>query len=103
MNSRSDSLISVNAHPVLSPMILYRQAEGFGVPFDPGHNKGVRRQDQSPVLIRNGAIYLARTAFIRERRTLICDKPLLYVMPEERSINVDSISDLEKVRCRLEE
>lgn len=98
---QADSLISVNAHPELSPLILYRHEGDFGLPFDPNHNKGVRRQDQSPVLVRNGAIYLTRVDYIKEHGRLIGDKPLLYVMPEDRSVNVDTLAELERVRCSL--
>ena len=53
-----------------------------------------RRQDLPPVYIRNGAIYAVKRDVVMLQNTMsgvVC-RP--YIMPEERSVNVDSMLDL---------
>lgn len=53
-----------------------------------------RRQMLSPTYTRNGAIYAVRTEFLLNHHSLFCPKTLAYVMPAERSINIDDELDL---------
>ena len=98
---KAESLISVSPEPQYNPLILYGRDGDFAVPLDRRHNQGVRRQDLPAFYIRNGAIYLTRTAFLRQTKLLISQQPLLYEMSRERSANIDSPADLEWVRCVL--
>ncbi len=68
----------------------------------------MRRQDYNPpAYIRNGAIYLTRRDVLMENNSVWGEVILPYVMPEERSYNIDSESDFRLVemvmRERLEE
>jgi CMP-N,N'-diacetyllegionaminic acid synthase len=58
------------------------------------------RQELRPMYIRNGAIYLTRSEVLR-RRTFKGDKSLGYVMPVERSINIDDPFDLQLATAML--
>ena len=50
----------------------------------------------------NGAVYLARTAaLLRERRFVVPGVTVLYEMPRERGIDVDSSLDLELAEAVL--
>ena len=52
------------------------------------------RQQLPPVYIRNGAIYLrCRNDFLNSM-SLVGDEVSPYVMPQERSINIDAIKGL---------
>jgi CMP-N-acetylneuraminic acid synthetase len=53
-----------------------------------------RRQDLPPVYIRNGAIYAVRRDLIIEQNSMIGAVSRPYVMPVERSVNIDSPLDL---------
>jgi CMP-N,N'-diacetyllegionaminic acid synthase len=90
-----DSVISVvqvfSTHPILMKKIV----EGWLVPFCIEEKEGTRRQDyQPPAYMRNGAIYLSRRGNIMEHDSLWGKTIRPYVMPEERSINIDSEFDL---------
>ena len=98
---KAESLISVSPEPRFNPLILYGRDGEFAVPLDSRHNQGVRRQDLPAFYVRNGAIYLTRTGFLRQTKLLISPQPLLYEMPRERSANIDAPADLEWVRCVL--
>jgi CMP-N,N'-diacetyllegionaminic acid synthase len=56
-----------------------------------------RRQDLPPVYALNGAIYLARREVLLERETWYTDRTHMYVMPEERSFDVDTPWDVRLV------
>lgn len=98
---KAESLISVSPEPQYNPLILYGRDGDFAVPLDSRHNQGVRRQDLPAFYVRNGAIYLTRTNYLRQNGLLISPQPLLYEMPRERSANIDAPADLEWVRCVL--
>jgi len=53
-----------------------------------------RRQDLPVVYALNGAIYLAETRILLERQTFYTDRTYAYIMPPERSLDIDSKWDL---------
>jgi CMP-N-acetylneuraminic acid synthetase len=53
-----------------------------------------RRQDLPPAFFLNGAIYLARRDFLLEKQTWYSDRTYGYVMPPQRSLDIDSPWDL---------
>ena len=61
----------------------------------------MRRQEESNVFIRNGAIYIASTDLIRRNQTLIADFPAMYLMEKERSVNLDTLADLSILEALL--
>ena len=52
-----------------------------------------RRQDLPPVFLLNGAIYLSDIAWIRSGSKLIGGESIGYVMPPERSVDIDDMLD----------
>ncbi len=53
-----------------------------------------RRQDVGDFYEINGAIYIARTDWISGRESFLSDNTVAYVMPRDRSIDIDSELDL---------
>lgn len=94
-NGTADSVISVvkvgDNHPA-----RMKQIEK-GVLIDPPFAEsveGLRRQELPDLYLRNGAIYLTRTAVLTEKKSIKGDVSLAYVMPEENSVNIDAPLDL---------
>ena len=92
----ADSVISVcqmqDKHPVRMKRIINDTLQDFCSEFPEG--EGSRRQDLEPCFIRNGAIYsMKRDTIVIEfsRNGAIC-RP--YIMPEEKSVNIDTMMDL---------
>jgi len=56
-----------------------------------------RRQDAPVVFVMNASIYIWKRKAILEYDTLYTDKTSLYVMPEERSVDIDTELDWEFV------
>ena len=55
-----NSVISVSYDETLSLNILYTMTKNNRcIPLDINHNKGIRRQDDSGLLVRNGSLYLS--------------------------------------------
>jgi N-acylneuraminate cytidylyltransferase/CMP-N,N'-diacetyllegionaminic acid synthase len=62
----------------------------------------VRRQDTPPCFDMNASIYVWRRDALFEHRALFTPDTLLFVMPEERSLDIDSELDFEIVELLLE-
>lgn len=61
-----------------------------------------RRQDLPLVYVLNGAIYIARVDWLRETKSFIGDGCVAYLMPRERSVDIDSAEDFEAFRQKVE-
>jgi len=57
-----------------------------------------RRQDLPPVYALNGAVYVARCEWLRQTRSFAGPSTVGYVMPAERSLDIDTAEDLEAFR-----
>ena len=62
-----------------------------------------RRQDLPPVYVLNGAVYVARCPWLEESGSFLTHETRGYVMPEQRSIDVDTPQDLDLVELMLGE
>ena len=62
-----------------------------------------RRQDLPPVYIPNGAVYVARTEWLRKHGSFVGPETRGYVMPPERSVDIDTRLDLLLARALVAE
>jgi CMP-N,N'-diacetyllegionaminic acid synthase len=58
-------------------------------------DESLPRQKLPPVYVLNGALYLVRRDVLTERRSLYAEKTHAYVMPIERSLDIDTAWDLQ--------
>lgn len=61
-----------------------------------------RRQALPPVYSLNGAIYLARSEWLRQHKNFISQGTVAYEMPVQRSIDLDTESDFQQLKTILE-
>lgn len=54
-----------------------------------------RRQDAKSLYVRNGAIFVMKRDVLFENNDRVGKNCLAYIMPEEKSLNIDSLTDLE--------
>ncbi len=66
--------------------------ESHAVVFDGTDPK--RRQDRTPTLLLNGAVYCFDVARFRETHTLIDKDTVPFVMPQSRSVDIDAPVDM---------
>ncbi len=52
-----------------------------------------RRQDLPTVYIPNGALYFAECDWFLEKKCFVSDETIAFIMPEERSIDIDTEND----------
>lgn len=91
----SDSVIAVeqviHEHPMLLKTIENNQLKHYGETL----RERVRRQDCYPdVYVNNGAIYLTRRDTVMEQDLLLGAIARPYIMPAERSLDIDTEFDL---------
>jgi N-acylneuraminate cytidylyltransferase len=63
-------------------------------PLFPEQNTAFRRQDLPKTYVPNGAIYVFDLKWFFEKRLFITDESVAFVMPAERSVDVDTALDL---------
>lgn len=100
-DTRAQSLISAYREDYICDLVCYHKEDNIAVPLSPQHNAGVRRQEHEKLYIRNGAIYITEVSYLTSEKKIISDTPALYEMPKSKSINVDTIEDLELLRWIL--
>lgn len=97
---RPDSVVSFAHEESHHPYYMYRYEAG--APGQPGcvrpfadYEPGLPRQEFPPCVYRNGAIYLVRRTYFLEANAFVSPETVPYVMPPERSVNIDSQEDLD--------
>lgn len=91
-DTHADSVVSVYRVADHHPARMYRLENERLVPYDAEHGFAVR-QGLPAVFHRNGAIYACRTELAREKNTLVGGDIRPYLMPRERSVNIDDDLD----------
>jgi CMP-N-acetylneuraminic acid synthetase len=102
IRSSADSIVSVREAQEVHPWKLKRIVEGKLVSYLEQEVEGTRRQDLPPVYVRNGGIYAVRRNVVMVQNSLYGDDCRAYVMPPERSIDIDSELDLILAEALLE-
>lgn len=59
-----------------------------------GTNESVRRQDQKPAFILNGAVFIVDGTHFVDSPHFVTDETVFHTMPEERSVDIDTLLDL---------
>jgi CMP-N,N'-diacetyllegionaminic acid synthase len=96
------SVSLVKHHPYWMKQI---NEDGVLVDFNrtPDLVRPYRRQDLPELYLPNGAIYLTRRETIVGAHSLYADRTYAYVMPPERSVDIDSFLDLRLAELLLRE
>ena len=99
-----DSVISVVQAFAEHPILMKRIEDNRLLPYCIEEKEGTRRQDyQPPAYMRNGAIYLTRRDVLMEQDSIWGQVIRPYVMPPERSVNIDSELELKLVELLMQE
>lgn len=99
-----DSVISVVRVLAHHPILMKKIENNRLLPFGIEEIEGTRRQDYSPpAYMRNGCIYLTRRDTLIQTNSIWGKVIRPYIMPEDRSVNVDSELDMKLVEMLLQE
>jgi CMP-N,N'-diacetyllegionaminic acid synthase len=99
--SDAPSVVSVAPTKSSPHWMYYLRDDCSMTPVVPADKVIGRRQELPPVFELNGAVYVARTAWLRTTESFFGNETLAYVMPEERSYEIDTPSDLLIARAVL--
>ncbi len=84
-----------------SPYWMYTVGTGGEMqPLIPTSQVFARRQDLPQAYILNGAVYVARRDWLRQSKTFLTGETLGFVMPPERSLDIDTELDLQILNLR---
>jgi CMP-N,N'-diacetyllegionaminic acid synthase len=96
----ADSVVSFTQEETHHPYYMYfvDETSEFDTPsrvrqaYD--YEVGTPRQQFPPAVYRNGAIYLTRVSFLREKGSFVSEDVVPYMMPASRSVNIDEPQDI---------
>jgi N-acylneuraminate cytidylyltransferase len=99
----ADAPCSVSVSPAAHPPYWFFRLDGSGrlirLIESPAGVK--RRQDLPETVMVNGAVYAADIAWLRRVRDFVTPETVAYVMPAERSVDIDTPLDLALARAIL--
>ncbi len=89
------------SEPPKSPFWMFRlEADKRLESLFPG-KMAWRRQDLPPVYSVNGVVYVARVDWLRRTRRFLAEGAIGWVMPRERTFDIDSAFDMEMAEAYL--
>lgn len=96
----SESCISISKVPK-HPSWMYKV--GSNKKINPIFNEELvsRRQDLSEVYVINGALYLGNAEFYKREKNFINSETTAYIMPKERSLDIDDMDDWRLAELKL--
>lgn len=103
LHAQADAVVSVSRieapHPVKTLVI----AEGRLKPFFPSRwRPNLVRQELEPVYAVNGAVYCVKRDALLQLSSFWGSSAVPYIMPAERSVNVDTLLDLKLAQALME-
>lgn len=101
-NRQAPSVVSVS-EPDTHPYWTYRLGSDQSLQQFLDSPPVTRRQDLPPVFALNGALYYAQSHWLRQGRRLVGAETLAYVMPRERSVDIDNLLDWRMAELLLKE
>ena len=104
INKNIDSVVSVREGNECHPMYLNIKKGKYLKPFQK-NVKFIRRQDINPTIYKfNGSIFLTKKKIILNSKNnfFFGGKMLPYIMPREKSVEIDNIFDLNLIKLFLE-
>ena len=96
------SLVSCYREESVSEYNSYHIKDDMGVALNQDKKKRKRRQDLPELYVRNGAVYITDVQYLLAFELVISDEPVIYVMPAERSVNIDTQYDMELTEWLME-
>lgn len=92
---KAKSCVSV-CEPSKSPYWMYNiNSKSELSPLLPEFSLVPRRQDLPSVCALNGAVYIAEVNWLKNSRNFMSQETIGYIMPQERSYDIDTILDFE--------
>jgi N-acylneuraminate cytidylyltransferase len=101
VESGVDACVSVHEAPLRADLLFYADADGRLEPVT-GSLPAALRQRSRPCFVLNGAVYVALVQAFERDRTFLTERTVAYVMPVDRSLDLDKPADFELAEVTLE-
>jgi N-acylneuraminate cytidylyltransferase len=101
LNMGAPACVSVSEAATNPWWMFHVAADGRMGAFLPGAERPTRRQDLPELYALNGAIYVARVEWLRQTHTFLAQETVAYVMPPERSVDIDTLFDFQLAECLM--
>lgn len=98
----ADSLVSICEVDKSPYWMRIIDGEGYLQPFIKSDKEYSSRQDLPDIYVLNGAIYIAKRDIFLQNGGFMSDKTLPYIMPRERSVDIDDMLDWKLTELLLE-
>ena len=92
--NQGGSVVSLSRLDEPHPSKMKLIKEGVVIPLLEGSDSSIPRQELPEVYELNGAVYLTDVKTINRKRSFFADVCLPFIMPSERSININNYHDL---------
>jgi CMP-N,N'-diacetyllegionaminic acid synthase len=101
--SRADVCVSITPVQQSLEWMYGLNSRGALTPIALSVQPDCQHQEQSPVYVLNGAVYVADCSFLRASKNFVGPTTQGFVMPRERSIDIDTELDLKMAGMILEQ
>jgi CMP-N,N'-diacetyllegionaminic acid synthase len=86
-----------------SPLWMYTlDRAGEMIPIMEVEDRAKPRQQLPPIYVLNGAVYVAERQWLEDRNGFLGNETVAYVMPQERSLDIDTIEDFMRAEYRIQ-
>lgn len=101
--NRCDLVLGVTELEHLAyPILVFKKGEeGVLEHYEKSENPYVPRQDLEKLYRINGAIYVISVGCLNQQKTIFGKDKIAYVMPQERSVDIDNNLDIKIVKALL--
>ena len=97
-NNNASALISVYKDNSKMLKAFKENSDGFIECISNNKYPFMRDQDLPEVYMSNGAMYIIKVSDFLQNNSFFTDRTIRYVMSKEKSCDIDTLSDLEKVK-----
>lgn len=97
----TQAIVSVSPSPIHPQYIKKIDKNGFLRFYNETQKKVARRQDMDPVYHDNGSIYMIRRKVLTSQKTWFPSKTVPLVIPNERSVDIDTPKDFKDAEFRF--
>ena len=94
-DKKADSVVSVVKSQVPIQWYMYINKQEILKNYLPEFNELKNRQENEETYVPNGAVYVFRTEVLRSTRKYYTEKTYPYIMPRNRSADIDNLLDFE--------
>jgi len=94
LNSKSDTLLSLSLIDEPHPFKIRKIKKNYAVSIINHKRKNMNRQGLPKYYKPNGAIYIVKRNYFLKNKSFTSSRSAFYIMPKERSINLDTNEDL---------